>query len=183
MLEVFRYRKRFYLVFEFVEGTVLDELEKMPGGLGEDRSRERIYQVIRAVNFCHINHVSIQQKSKTSTAQGNHFQIIHRDVKPENVLVSSLGVVKLCDFGFARIIGLNGEPCTEYVATRWYRAPELLVGELNYGPAVDVWAIGCLFAEMMTGDPLFPGESDIDQLYIIVRTIGEQGKYTVSHSG
>ncbi|KRT83023.1 protein kinase, partial [Oryctes borbonicus] len=155
MIEVFRYRKRFYLVFEYLEGTVLDELEKMPGGLGDERSRERIYQVTRAINFCHSNH------------------IIHRDVKPENVLVSSLGVVKLCDFGFARLVSLNGEPCTEYVATRWYRAPELLVGEQQYGPPVDVWAIGCLFAEMMTGDPLFPGDSDIDQLYLIVRMIGK----------
>ncbi|KAI4457249.1 cell division protein kinase [Holotrichia oblita] len=100
-------------------------------------------------------------------------QIIHRDVKPENVLVSSLGVVKLCDFGFARLVSVNGEPCTEYVATRWYRAPELLVGEQQYGPSVDIWAIGCLFAEMMTGDPLFPGDSDIDQLYLIVRMIGK----------
>ncbi|XP_048519827.1 cyclin-dependent kinase-like 2 isoform X2 [Dendroctonus ponderosae] len=143
MIEVFRHRKRFYIVFEFMEGTVLDELEKMPGGLGEERTRERI------------------------------FQIIHRDVKPENVLVSSWGVVKLCDFGFARIVSLNGEACTEYVATRWYRAPELLVAEPIYGASVDIWAIGCLFAEMITGDPLFPGESDIDQLYLIVRMLGK----------
>ena len=94
-------------------------------------------------------------------------------MKPENVLVSSLGVVKLCDFGFARLVCISGEPCTEYVATRWYRAPELLVGEVNYGAAVDIWAIGCLFAEMMTGDPLFPGESDIDQLYLIVKMLGK----------
>ncbi|XP_068915772.1 cyclin-dependent kinase-like 4 isoform X1 [Tenebrio molitor] len=155
MIEVFRHRKRFFLVFEFLEGTVLDELEKMPGGLGDERCRERIYQVTRAINYCHSNH------------------IIHRDVKPENVLVSSLGVVKLCDFGFARLVCISGEPCTEYVATRWYRAPELLVGEANYGAAVDIWAIGCLFAEMMTGDPLFPGESDIDQLYLIVKMLGK----------
>lgn len=94
-------------------------------------------------------------------------------MKPENVLVSSLGVVKLCDFGFARIVSIGNEPCTEYVATRWYRAPELLVGEEHYGSPVDIWAIGCLFAEMMTGDPLFPGESDIDQLYLIVKMIGK----------
>ncbi|XP_049826543.1 cyclin-dependent kinase-like 1 isoform X2 [Aethina tumida] len=154
MIEVFRYKKRFYLVFEYLEGTVLDELDKIQGGLGDERSRERIFQVARAISYCHSNH------------------IIHRDVKPENVLVSSLGVVKLCDFGFARHVS-NSEVCTEYVATRWYRAPELLVGDPNYGAPVDIWAIGCLFAEMVTGDPLFPGESDIDQLFLIVKMLGK----------
>ncbi|KAK4874245.1 hypothetical protein RN001_013605 [Aquatica leii] len=155
MIEVFRYRKRFYLVFEYLEGTVLDELEKVSGGLDEETCRERIFQVTRAVNFCHMNNV------------------IHRDIKPENVLVSSQGVVKLCDFGFARIVSLSGEQCTGYVATRWYRAPELLVNDSNYGSAVDVWSIGCLYAEMMTGDPLFPGDSDIDQLYLTIRLLGK----------
>ncbi|KAB0793276.1 hypothetical protein PPYR_12896 [Photinus pyralis] len=154
MIEVFRYRKRFYLVFEYLEGTVLDELERC-GGLDEEMCRERIFQVTRAVQFCHANNV------------------IHRDIKPENVLVSSQGVVKLCDFGFARLVSLAGEQCTEYVATRWYRAPELLVNEPNYGAPVDIWSIGCLFAEMMTGDPLFPGDSDIDQLYITIKLLGK----------
>ncbi|CAG9863133.1 unnamed protein product [Phyllotreta striolata] len=154
MIEVFRHKKRFYLVFEYLKGTVLDELDKAQSGLGEQRCRDRIFQVLRGIAYCHNNHV------------------IHRDVKPENVLVSSLGVVKLCDFGFARLISTSGETCTEYVATRWYRAPELLVGEPVYGPAIDVWAIGCLFSEMMTGDPLFPGESDIDQIHHITKLLG-----------
>ena len=63
----------------------------------------------------------------------NQLQIIHRDVKPENVLVSKLGVVKLCDFGFARLMAAPGEVYTDYVATRWYRAPELLIGDTQYG--------------------------------------------------
>ncbi|KAK9887823.1 hypothetical protein WA026_000138 [Henosepilachna vigintioctopunctata] len=155
IIEVFRYRKRFYLVFEYLNGTILDELERMDGGLGEERCRERMYQIIRAISFCHSN------------------QIIHRDVKPENVLVSSNGVVKLCDFGFARLASNTNEPLTDYVATRWYRAPELLVGDQNYGTGVDIWAVGCLFAEMLTGDPLFPGESDIDQLFLIVKMMGK----------
>ncbi|XP_041926346.1 cyclin-dependent kinase-like 2 isoform X2 [Alosa sapidissima] len=100
------------------------------------------------------------------------FLIIHRDVKPENVLVSQQGVVKLCDFGFARTLALPGEAYTDYVATRWYRAPELLVGDPKYGKAVDIWAVGCLFMEMLSGEPLFPGDSDIDQLYHIIRCIG-----------
>ena len=66
-----------------------------------------------------------------------------------------------------------GAKYTEYVATRWYRAPELLVGDTQYGPAVDVWAIGCLFAELMTGQPLWPGKSDFDQIYQLRKTLGK----------
>lgn len=99
-------------------------------------------------------------------------QVIHRDIKPENVLVSRLGVIKLCDFGFARPFQEN-ETFTDYVATRWYRSPELLVGDPRYGKEVDIWATGCLYSEMMTGEPLFPGESDVDQLFQIVRILGK----------
>ncbi|XP_011895811.1 PREDICTED: cyclin-dependent kinase-like 2 isoform X2 [Cercocebus atys] len=99
-------------------------------------------------------------------------KIIHRDIKPENILVSQSGVVKLCDFGFARTLAAPGEVYTDYVATRWYRAPELLVGDVKYGKAVDVWAIGCLVTEMFVGEPLFPGDSDIDQLYHIMMCLG-----------
>ncbi|KAG2457883.1 CDKL1 protein, partial [Polypterus senegalus] len=97
---------------------------------------------------------------------------IHRDVKPENILITKHQVIKLCDFGFARIL----RPCdyyTDYVATRWYRAPELLVGDTQYGPPVDVWAIGCVFAELLSGVPLWPGKSDVDQLYLIRKTLGD----------
>lgn len=63
---------------------------------------------------------------------------------------------------------------TDYVATRWYRSPELLVGDTQYGPPVDIWAIGCVFAELITGQALWPGRSDVDQLYLIQRTLGKQ---------
>ncbi|VDP75995.1 unnamed protein product [Schistosoma curassoni] len=99
--------------------------------------------------------------------------IVHRDIKPENILISRSGVVKLCDFGFARTLAAPGEVYTDYVATRWYRAPELLVGDTKYGRPIDIWAIGCLASEMLTGDPLFPGDSDIDQLHRIVRCLGK----------
>ncbi len=66
-----------------------------------------------------------------------------------------------------------GEVYTDYVATRWYRAPELLVGDTSYGKPVDVWAIGCLFSEMLTGEPLFPGDSDIDQIYLVTKCFGK----------
>ncbi|XP_070186911.1 cyclin-dependent kinase-like 2 isoform X2 [Littorina saxatilis] len=154
LIEVFRRKKRLYLVFEFVDHTVLDELEKCPNGLDENTCRKILWQVLKGTEFCHTHH------------------IIHRDIKPENILVSKQGIVKICDFGFARTLAQTGEAYTDYVATRWYRAPELLVGDTKYGKAVDIWAVGCLLSEMLTGEPLFPGDSDIDQLYHIVKCFG-----------
>jgi Protein kinase domain len=80
--------------------------------------------------------------------------------------------LKLCDFGFARTIPARGGNLTEYVATRWYRAPELLLGGFEYGKAIDMWAIGCIMGEIIDGQPLFPGESEIDQLYLIQKALG-----------
>ncbi|CAM9677562.1 unnamed protein product [Lampetra planeri] len=154
LLEVFRRKRRLYLVFEFVDHTVLDELERYPRGLPTARVRPCLLQVLRAVGFCHSHN------------------IIHRDIKPENILMSRSGIVKLCDFGFARALAGSSEPYTDYVATRWYRAPELLVGDTKYGRAVDVWAVGCVAVEIQTGEPVFPGDSDIDQLYQIVKCFG-----------
>ncbi|XP_074555010.1 uncharacterized protein LOC141811056 [Halichoeres trimaculatus] len=156
LLEVWKRRRRWYLVFEFVERTLLDDLEQNQSGLDLNTSRQFLFQILRAVAFCH------QQN------------IIHRDIKPENILISQGGVVKLCDFGFARTMTApsDGAVYTDYVATRWYRAPELLVGDTKYGKPVDVWAVGCLLLEMLTGQPLFPGDSDLDQIYHIVRCFG-----------
>lgn len=80
--------------------------------------------------------------------------------------------MKLCDFGFARTIQTKTSNLTDYVATRWYRSPELLIGEKEYGKPLDMWSIGCIMAEMLDGQPLFPGESEIDQLYLIQKTLG-----------
>ena len=135
--EVFRRKRKLHLVFEFIDRTVLDELDANPSGLPMESIQKITMQVCRAINFCHENNV------------------IHRDVKPENILISNAYVVKLCDFGFARSLAGQGATYTDYVATRWYRAPELLVGDTQYGPPVDVWAIGCVFCEMLTGRPLW----------------------------
>ena len=82
--------------------------------------------------------------------------------------MSAAGVLKLCDFGFARVMNAPGGHYSDYVATRWYRAPELLVGDTAYHTSVDVWAVGCLAAELASGQPLFPGETDVDQLSLIL---------------
>jgi cyclin-dependent kinase-like len=100
-----------------------------------------IYQMLKAIVFCHKNNV------------------VHRDVKPENLLVNpSDNSMKLCDFGFSRMMPsnyqipkLDGGKMTDYVATRWYRSPELLLGYSQYGPEVDLWAIGCIMGELSDG--------------------------------
>jgi cyclin-dependent kinase-like len=96
---------------------------------------------------------------------------MHRDMKPENLLVSDAGVVKLCDFGFARNCTAKNEQLTDYVSTRWYRAPELLCGDTQYSESIDIWAVGCIFAELHNGLPLFPGESDLHMLKLIFETV------------
>ncbi|XP_066925419.1 cyclin-dependent kinase-like 4 [Clytia hemisphaerica] len=155
LLEVFRRKRKLHLVFEYCDHTVLNELEDHPNGVGENQIKRIVYQVLSAVEFCHKHNC------------------IHRDVKPENILVTKTGIVKLCDFGFARLLTGPTDEYTDYVATRWYRAPELLVGDTQYGPAVDVWAIGCVFAELLSGQALWPGKSDVDQLYLIKKTLGD----------
>ncbi|KAH9578733.1 Protein kinase domain [Trypanosoma melophagium] len=153
LLDVFRRDGKLYLVFEYVENTILQLIEEKRHGLPPEDVRRYTYQLLNGVDYCHAHN------------------IIHRDVKPENILVSKEGLLKLCDFGFARQLSSKGK-YTDYVATRWYRAPELLVGDVSYGKAVDVWAIGCIFSELSDGQPLFPGESDLDQLSLILRTCG-----------
>ncbi|KAM9290702.1 cyclin-dependent kinase-like 1 isoform 1-T1 [Morus bassanus] len=155
LLEVFRRKRKLHLVFEYCDHTVLHELDKHPRGVPEHLVKSITWQTLQAVNFCHKHNC------------------IHRDVKPENILITKHLVIKLCDFGFARILTGPSDYYTDYVATRWYRSPELLVGDTQYGPPVDVWAIGCVFAELLSGVPLWPGKSDVDQLYLIRRTLGD----------
>jgi glycogen synthase kinase 3 beta len=98
--------------------------------------------------------------------------ICHRDIKPQNLLLNpSTGVLKLCDFGSAKIL-IAGEPNVSYICSRYYRAPELIFGATNYTTNIDIWSTGCVMAELMLGQPLFPGESGIDQLVEIIKVLG-----------
>uniref|UniRef100_A0A3B4DVK6 cyclin-dependent kinase n=1 Tax=Pygocentrus nattereri TaxID=42514 RepID=A0A3B4DVK6_PYGNA len=159
LIEVFRRKRKLHLVFEYCDHTVLNELDRYPRGVPEHLVKSITWQTLQAVNFCHKQNC------------------IHRDVKPENILITKHQVIKLCDFGFARILTGPCDYYTDYVATRWYRAPELLVGDTQYGPPVDVWAVGCVFAELLSGSPLWPGKSDVDQLYLIRKTLDDAGPH------
>jgi len=102
-------------------------------------------------------------------------QLIHRDIKPSNLLLNSDCHAKLCDFGLCRSVSETSGPnpvLTDYVATRWYRAPEILLGSTRYTKAVDMWAIGCIIGEQISGRPIFPGTSTMNQLDKIIEVCG-----------
>lgn len=166
LLEVLTIDRKFYLIFEFIDHTILELIQKS-SFLDLQTAKNYTYQLLRALTHCHS------------------LGVIHRDIKPENLLVSSSGILKICDFGFARSIAQQSR-LTEYVSTRWYRAPELLVGGRNYSFPSDIWACGCVFYEMLTGQPLFPGISDSDTLFREIKTCGnlteEQKNEFFSHS-
>ncbi|CAD7971380.1 unnamed protein product [Amoebophrya sp. A120] len=154
--EAFRRKGKLYLVFEFVDKNLLEVLEMFPNGIEPETVTLIVWQLVKAIEYCHAH------------------DVIHRDIKPENLLMNMEDrSLKLCDFGFARTMSkTSSSELTDYVATRWYRAPELLLGSTRYGKPVDIWAIGCIMGEILDGQPLFPGETEIDQLFIIQKMLG-----------
>jgi kinase len=113
-----------------------------------------VYQMLRALGWIH------------------RIGICHRDIKPQNLLVdTSTHALKLCDFGSAKKLRA-GEPNISYICSRYYRAPELIFGAVNYTTAIDVWSVGCVMGELLKGKPLFPGESGVDQLVEIIKILG-----------
>jgi len=97
---------------------------------------------------------------------------MHRDLKPQNLLVDRKGIIKLADFGLARAYGLPIKTYTHEIVTLWYRAPEILLGQKQYSTSVDLWSVGCIFAEMGMKKPLFAGDSEIDEIFKIFKLHG-----------
>merc|ERR1719383_1333264 len=123
-------------------------------GLPEPLVKSYLRQLLEGIAYCHKH------------------RVLHRDLKPQNLLIDSTGGIKLADFGLARAFGLPVRTYTHEVVTLWYRAPEILLGSKFYSTSVDTWSIGCIFAEMLSRRPLFPGDSEIDQLFRIFRSLG-----------
>uniref|UniRef100_A0A915PJQ3 Protein kinase domain-containing protein n=1 Tax=Setaria digitata TaxID=48799 RepID=A0A915PJQ3_9BILA len=140
-----------YLIFEFVSMDLKKCIDKIPYGQMMKRAEQKayLYQILQGICFCH---------------QRN---ILHRDLKPQNLLVDGNGNLKIADFGLARELELVEREYTDVVVTLWYRPPEILFGSANYSMAVDIWSIGCIFGEMATKVVLFQGDSEIDQIFRI----------------
>lgn len=154
LLDVIHTGTNLYLVFEFVDQDLKRKLDASPAGFSEKVTKNYMWQLFKAIAFCHSR------------------RILHRDLKLQNLLVNKDGTIKLADFGLARGLALPLRVYTKEVVTLWYRAPELLLGSDIYGPAIDVWSLGGIFYELSTKKVLFPGDSEIDQLFQIFRILG-----------
>ncbi|XP_035229147.1 cyclin-dependent kinase 1-like [Stegodyphus dumicola] len=156
LLDVLMQESRLYLVFEFLSMDLKKYLDSIPSGQFMDKAlvKSYMYQLLEGILFCHRR------------------RYLHRDLKPQNLLIDEKGVIKIADFGLARAFGIPVRVYTHEVVTLWYRAPEVLLGSPRYSTPVDIWSAGCIFAEMANKTPLFRGDSEIDQLFRIFRTMG-----------
>jgi len=148
------HRSQLYLVFPFLQNDLKKHLDYNKKQLSSTTIKSYIHQLFLGLEYCHRN------------------RILHRDLKPQNILVSEDGELKLADFGLARTYTLPNRAWTHEVITLWYRPPEILLGCEVYGVEVDIWSLGCIFAELCNGHPLFHGDSQICQIMHIFKILG-----------
>ncbi|KAG1120295.1 hypothetical protein G6F42_012779 [Rhizopus arrhizus] len=154
LIDVFSHKTNLNLVLEYLDSDLEQVIKDksilfMPADI-----KSWMLMMLRGLDHCH-----------------RHF-VLHRDMKPNNLLLTNEGVLKIADFGLARDWGDPGKQMTSQVVTRWYRSPELLFGAKEYSYAVDIWAVGCIFAELMLRTPYVAGDTDIDQLTKIFHALG-----------
>ncbi|XP_015109653.1 serine/threonine-protein kinase dyf-5 isoform X2 [Diachasma alloeum] len=155
--EVIRENDVLYFVFEYMKENLYQLMKDRDKLFPEPVVRNMVYQILQGLAFMHKH------------------GFFHRDMKPENLLCMGPELVKIADFGLAREIR-SRPPYTDYVSTRWYRAPEVLLHSTTYNSPIDIWAVGCIMAELYTFRPLFPGKSEIDEIFKICAVIGTPDK-------
>jgi serine/threonine protein kinase len=146
--------QKLYLIFEYSDQDLKKYMDVAGVPLAPALVKSNLYQIINGLAYCHAH------------------RVIHRDLKPQNLLIDKAGILKLADFGLARAFSLPMKTYTHEVVTLWYRAPEILLGQKQYSTPVDMWSVGCIFAEMAQRRPLFAGDSEIDQIFKIFRVLG-----------
>lgn len=146
--------KKLFLVFEYLDHDLKKYLDMKGGPLEPQLVKSYLYQITLAIRYCHSK------------------RILHRDLKPQNLLIDKNGIIKLADFGLARAFGVPIKTLTHEVLTLWYRAPEILLGQKEYSTPVDIWSLGLIFYEMAHRRPLFAGDSEIDQIFKIFQMHG-----------
>merc|ERR1712023_578031 len=151
--DVIHTEKKLTLVFEYLDQDLKKFLDSSDG-LDAFTIKSFLFQLLRGVAFCHDR------------------RVLHRDLKPQNLLINKDGDLKLADFGLARAFGIPVRSYTHEVVTLWYRAPDVLMGSRKYSTPVDIWSVGCIFAEMTNGRPLFPGKTEQDQLQKVFKVCG-----------
>uniref|UniRef100_A0A0D9XYV8 [RNA-polymerase]-subunit kinase n=1 Tax=Leersia perrieri TaxID=77586 RepID=A0A0D9XYV8_9ORYZ len=150
-----------YVVMEYVDGPSLGRV------LREGKKKQRPF-------FAEAEARRLMRQLLDGVAAMHAAGVMHRDIKPDNVVVGPRGGLKICDFGMSRDVD-SGGAYTSPVVTLWYRAPELILGSREYDEGVDTWALGCIMAELLAGAPLFPGRTEMDQLNRVFDTVGAGG--------
>ncbi|KAI9295079.1 CMGC/CDK/CDK7 protein kinase [Neoconidiobolus thromboides FSU 785] len=153
LIEVYMHKTSLNLILEYLESDLEQVIKDKNLVFMPSDIKSWMLMTLRGLEFCHDNN------------------ILHRDLKPNNLLLASDGVLKLADFGLAREFG-EPYPMTSQVVTSWYRAPELYYGATSYGTGIDMWSVGCIFAELMLRTPFLPGESELQQLDTIYSALG-----------
>jgi len=154
--DVLMQEAKLYLIFEFLTMDLkkyMDTNIPKDGQMDAKLMKSYTYQLLQGLLFCHQR------------------RVLHRDLKPQNLLIDKNGTIKIADFGLARAFGIPVRVYTHEVVTLWYRAPEVLLGSPKYSCPIDIWSIGTIFAEMVNRRPLFQGDSEIDQLFRIFRVL------------
>lgn len=142
------------LVFEYLDRDLKQYLDDCGSVISMHNVKLFLFQLLRGLAFCHRH------------------KVLHRDLKPQNLLLSRRGDLKLADFGLARAKSIPTKTYSNEVVTLWYRPPDILLGSTEYSTQIDMWGVGCIFSEMVTGRPLFPGSTVEEQLHFIFRLLG-----------